>query len=296
MKIIAANNRANHNFTISNKIEAGIVLTGSEVKSLRTNTGSIRGSYIIEQNGELWLSNAFIKKYQNSNDIDYDPSRNRKLLVTKKEFNKISGSIKQGGFTIIPISLYFSDKGIAKLTCGIAKGKKKIDKRQSIKERDWNIKKQRLLKIINYLLLNFDHYKPHMARITVEDCIDKFPSRFELVLVASNRARKLHSGEEPSVEKDNDKNTVIALREIADETITVENLKNDLISEYQNNTFTEDEDIDEIEDSNDENQSEESKLEINGTDQNKENINEPIEETPIESSQDNLENSSDEDK
>ena len=146
MKIIAANNRANYNYTISNKIDAGIVLTGSEVKSLRTNTGSIRGSYIIEQNGELWLSNAFIKKYQNSNDANYDPNRNRKLLVTKKEFNKISGSIKQGGFTIIPISLYFSDKGIAKLTCGIAKGKKKIDKRQSIKQRDWNINKQRLLK------------------------------------------------------------------------------------------------------------------------------------------------------
>ena len=146
MKIIAANNRANYNYTISNKIDAGIVLTGSEVKSLRTNTGSIRGSYIIEQNGELWLSNSFIKKYQNSNDTNYDPNRNRKLLVTKKEFNKISGSIKQGGFTIIPISLYFSNKGIAKLTCGIAKGKKKIDKRQSIKQRDWNIKKQRLLK------------------------------------------------------------------------------------------------------------------------------------------------------
>ena len=146
MKIIAANNRANYNYTISNKIEAGIVLTGSEVKSLRTNTGSIRGSYIIEQNGELWLSNSFIKKYQNSNDTNYDPNRNRKLLVTKKEFNKISGSIKQGGFTIIPISLYFSDRGIAKLTCGIAKGKKKIDKRQSIKQRDWDIKKQRLLK------------------------------------------------------------------------------------------------------------------------------------------------------
>ena len=121
-------------------------MTGSEVKSLRTNTGSIRGSYIIEQNGELWLSNAFIKKYQNSNDTNYSPNRNRKLLVTKKEFNKISGSIKQGGFTIIPISLYFSYKGIAKLTCGIAKGKKKIDKRQLIKQRDWNIKKQRLLK------------------------------------------------------------------------------------------------------------------------------------------------------
>ena len=146
MKIIAANNRANYNYTISNKIEAGIVLTGSEVKSLRTNTGSIRGSFIIEQNGELWLSNAFIKKYQNSNDTNYDPNRNRKLLVTKKEFNKISGSIKQGGFTIIPISLYFSDKGIAKLEFGVAKGKKKIDKRQSIKQRDWDIKKQRLLK------------------------------------------------------------------------------------------------------------------------------------------------------
>ena len=146
MKIIAANNRANYNYIISNKLEAGIVLTGSEVKSLRINTGSIRGSYIIEQNGELWLTNSFIKKYQNSNDNNYDPSRNRKLLVTKKEFNKISGSIKQGGYTIIPISLYFSDKGIAKLTCGIAKGKKKIDKRQSIKQRDWDLKKQRLLK------------------------------------------------------------------------------------------------------------------------------------------------------
>ena len=146
MKIIAANKKANFNFTISNKIEAGIVLTGAEVKSLRINTGSIRGSYIIEQNGELWLSNSFIKKYQNSNENNYDPTRNRKLLVTKKEYDKISGSIKQGGFTIIPLSLYFTDKGFAKLSCGIAKGKKKIDKRDSIKQRDWNIKKQRLLK------------------------------------------------------------------------------------------------------------------------------------------------------
>ena len=146
MKIIATNNRANYNFTISNKIEAGVVLTGSEVKSLRINTCSLRGSYIIEQDGELWLFNSYIKKYQNSNENNYDPSRNRKLLVTKREFDKISGSIKQGGFTIIPLSLYFSDKGFAKLSCGIAKGKKKIDKRESIKQRDWNIKKERLLK------------------------------------------------------------------------------------------------------------------------------------------------------
>ena len=84
-----------------------------------------------------------------------------------------------------------------------------------------------------------------MARITVEDCIDKFPSRFELVLVASNRARKLHAGENPTLVKDNDKNTVIALREIAEETLTVDQLKNDLIEEYQTTTFTEDEDLDE---------------------------------------------------
>ena len=135
-----------------------------------------------------------------------------------------------------------------------------------------------------------------MARITVEDCIDKFPSRFELVLVASNRARKLHSGEDPTVEIDNDKNTVIALREIAEETITVENLKNDLIEEYQTTTFTEDEEIDEIEDNSSDNQSEVSELEIDNINQDKENISQEVEEANIENSQDNLENSSDGDR
>ena len=135
-----------------------------------------------------------------------------------------------------------------------------------------------------------------MARITVEDCIDKFPSRFELVLVASNRARKLHSGEDPTVEIDNDKNTVIALREIAEQTITVENLKNDLIEEYQTTTFTEDEEIDEIEDNSSDNQSEVSELEIDDINQDKENISQEVEEANIENSQDNLENSSDGDR
>ena len=135
-----------------------------------------------------------------------------------------------------------------------------------------------------------------MARITVEDCIDKFPSRFELVLVASNRARKIHSGEEPTVEIDNDKNTVIALREIAEETITVERLKNDLIEEYQTNTFTDDEDLNEIEDNSDESQSEKSILENNQIIQDPENIVISEEETTIDTSEDNLVNSSDEDK
>ncbi|MDC3153425.1 DNA-directed RNA polymerase subunit omega, partial [Pelagibacteraceae bacterium] len=99
-----------------------------------------------------------------------------------------------------------------------------------------------------------------MARITVEDCIDKFPSRFELVLVASNRARKLYTGENPTVEIDNDKNTVIALREIAEETITREQLKNDLIQEYQTNNFGEDEDLNEIEDNTNKDQADTNQL------------------------------------
>ena len=134
-----------------------------------------------------------------------------------------------------------------------------------------------------------------MARITVEDCIDKFPSRFELVLVASNRARKLYSGENPTVEIDNDKNTVIALREIAEETLTTDQLKNDLIEEYQTNTFGEDEDINEIEDNSDQNEEETNEF---GTDDNKvDDVNvSPLEDKSTETSQDNLENLSDEDK
>lgn len=146
MKIIAANKRAEYDYIINEKITAGLVLLGSEVKSLRINTGSIRGSYIIEKNGALWLSNCFIKKYNNSNDKNYLPNRDRKLLITHKEFNKISGLINQGGYTIIPMILFFSDNGLAKLSFGIGKGKKKYDKRQSIKEKDWNLKKVRILK------------------------------------------------------------------------------------------------------------------------------------------------------
>ena len=145
MKKIADNSRSSYDYLISEKVEAGLVLTGAEVKSLRINTGSIRSSYIIERDGELWLSNSYIKKYSNSN-INYDPNRNRKLLISKKQLNKISGLIKQGGLSIVPISLYFNDNGLAKLQFGIGKGKKKYDKRQSIKEKDWNIKKRRLLK------------------------------------------------------------------------------------------------------------------------------------------------------
>ena len=135
-----------------------------------------------------------------------------------------------------------------------------------------------------------------MARITVEDCIDKFPSRFELVLVASNRARKLYSGENPTVEIDNDKNTVIALREIAEETLSKEQLKNDLIEEYQTNTFIEDEDINEIEDNSDESEAKASELDSGEIQQNNEDDNNASENILIETAQDNLEDSSGDEK
>ena len=135
-----------------------------------------------------------------------------------------------------------------------------------------------------------------MARITVEDCIDKFPSRFELVLIASNRARKLYSGETPTVEIDNDKNTVIALREIAEETLSKEQLKNDLIEEYQTNTFTEDEDLNEIEDNSDDKVNDLNQEDANIENQDPDNDDQPKVEVPSETSQDNLENSSNDEK
>tara|TARA_B100000963_G_scaffold352056_1_gene364650 strand:- start:32 stop:457 length:426 start_codon:yes stop_codon:yes gene_type:complete len=137
-----------------------------------------------------------------------------------------------------------------------------------------------------------------MARITVEDCIDKFPSRFELVLVASNRARKLYSGETPTVEIDNDKNTVIALREIASETLTKDKLKNDLIEEYQTTTFSEEEELEELnelEDKTDEdNLEDENNLEQQQI--SNENENQLVEETHTEISNDDVDNLSSENK
>ena len=146
MKVIAANKRATFDYEIIYKLDAGLSLTGSEVKSLRLNTGSIKGSYIIEKKTELWLSNCYIKKYNNAHQDNYNPNREKKLLISKKELNKILGYINQGGLAIVPILLFFNEKGLAKLTFGVGKGKKKYDKRQTIKEKDWNIKKSRILK------------------------------------------------------------------------------------------------------------------------------------------------------
>tara|TARA_B100001142_G_scaffold314650_1_gene352387 strand:- start:249 stop:695 length:447 start_codon:yes stop_codon:yes gene_type:complete len=146
MKIIANNKRATYDYEISQKINSGLVLTGSEVKSLRNNSSSIKEAYVEEQNGELWLSNCYIKKYHSSSQKENDPIRKRKLLISKKELNKLLGSIKKEGFSVVPLSIYFSDNGFVKLTIGLGKGKKKFDKRQTQKTKDWNKNKQRLLK------------------------------------------------------------------------------------------------------------------------------------------------------
>ena len=147
MQIIAVNKKANYDFLIEEKFDAGLVLTGPEVKSLRINTGSIKESYVLEKKGELWLTNCFIKKYSSSiNNNVYNSTRSRKILVNKRELNKIIGLSKRSGMTIIPLLLYFNDKGIAKLSIGLGKGKRKYDKRAVIKSKEWNIKKQRLEK------------------------------------------------------------------------------------------------------------------------------------------------------
>ena len=113
MKIIATNKKANFDYQISLKLDAGIVLTGSEVKSLRNNSSSIKESYIENNGGELWLCNCHIKKYESSNEKDHNPIRKRKLLLNKKELNKVLGSVRREGFSIVPITIYFNDRGLS---------------------------------------------------------------------------------------------------------------------------------------------------------------------------------------
>ena len=146
MKIIATNKKATFDYQISLKLDVGIVLTGSEVKSLRNNSSSIKESYIENNEGELWLCNCHIKKYESSSEKENNPTRKRKLLLNKKELNKFIGSVKRDGFSIIPILMFFNDVGLVKLNIGLGKGKKKFDKRESQKLKDWNKNKQRLLK------------------------------------------------------------------------------------------------------------------------------------------------------
>ena len=140
------NRKAKYNYEIREKIQAGIILTGTEVKSLRLGKASISESYASETNGKLFLINSNIPIYEAANNFNHEPVRQRELLVSKKERNKLFGLIKKEGVTLVPLSLYFNKKGFAKVDLGISKGKKKQDKRESIKLREWNRQKSRIMK------------------------------------------------------------------------------------------------------------------------------------------------------
>ncbi|NCU21060.1 SsrA-binding protein SmpB [Candidatus Falkowbacteria bacterium] len=145
-KIIAENRRARFDYAIESDLEAGIILTGSEVKSLRTGQSNIAESYASVEGGELWLINGYIASYKQAGVFGHEERRRRKLLVSKKELSRLWNAVGREGMTIVPMLMYFNDRGIVKLKLGIAKGKKLADKRATEAKRDWDRQKQRLLK------------------------------------------------------------------------------------------------------------------------------------------------------
>lgn len=148
-KVVARNRRASHDYFLDERFEAGLMLLGTEVKSLRAGRANIAEAYASEQGGELYLVNANIPEYRAGNRFNHEPGRPRKLLLHKREIAKLIGSIRKAGETVIPLALYFNPRGIAKVEIALARGKKTYDKRHSIKERDWQREKQRLLRSSN---------------------------------------------------------------------------------------------------------------------------------------------------
>lgn len=144
--VVAQNRKARHNYAIDETLEAGLMLQGSEVKSLRLGRCSLAEAYAGEKAGALFLLNANIPEYAPANRFNHTPKRPRKLLLKKRELNRLLGQVKRDGITIVPLSIYFNERGKAKCELGIGKGKKAHDKRHTIKERDWNREKRRLLK------------------------------------------------------------------------------------------------------------------------------------------------------
>jgi SsrA-binding protein len=145
-KLVAQNRKARHDYFIGDTFEAGIVLTGTEVKSLRGGGVQITESYADPRGGELWLVNAHIPEYGGGNRFNHEPRRPRKLLLHKREIEKMIGAVTRERMTIVPLELYFNERGRAKLQLGLAKGKTKGDKRETIKERDWKRDKARLMR------------------------------------------------------------------------------------------------------------------------------------------------------
>jgi SsrA-binding protein len=145
-KLVAENRKARFNYEIEEKLEAGIALLGSEVKSLRTGKANIADSYAATEGGELYLINAHIAEYTQAGRANHEPTRRRKLLVHRRELGRLTGAIQREGMTLVPLRLYFNARGIAKVQLGLAKGKKLHDKRETERKRDWERQKGRLMR------------------------------------------------------------------------------------------------------------------------------------------------------
>lgn len=144
--MVAENRRARFDYEVLDTLEAGLMLSGTEVKSLRTGKAQITDSYASPEGGELWLINAYIPEYGKANRFNHEERRKRKLLVSRKELSRLAAGVERGGNTIVPLKLYFNERGMAKLLIGLAKGRKEHDKRDVQRDRDWGREKQRIMK------------------------------------------------------------------------------------------------------------------------------------------------------
>ena len=144
--LVAQNRKARHNYLIEESLEAGLVLTGTEVKSLRQGRASIAEAYAADERGELYLFNSHIPIYEAAGRFSHQPKRPRKLLLHRRELARLTGLIRREGYTLVPLSLYFNERGIAKVELGLARGKRRVDKRETEKRRDWQRQKARLMR------------------------------------------------------------------------------------------------------------------------------------------------------
>ena len=144
--VVAQNRRARHDYLIEETFEAGIVLVGTEVKSLRQGHASINEAYAGNKDGELVLYNAHIPEYQAARHFGHEPRRVRKLLMHKREVRKLIGAVRRGGMTLVPLAIYFNTRGVAKVELALGRGKRNVDKRETVKERDWKRQKARLVR------------------------------------------------------------------------------------------------------------------------------------------------------
>lgn len=145
-KVVAENRKARFNYAVEDTFEAGLVLTGTEVKSLREGKANIAESYASTEGGEIWLINAHLPEYLQANRFNHEPRRPRKLLLHKKQINRLFAAVNREGMTLVPLKIYFNDRGVAKLQLALARGKKLHDKRETEKKRDWQRQKSRLLR------------------------------------------------------------------------------------------------------------------------------------------------------